>query len=147
MSKSCAEYQTYKPDKILNYNGKVQRYMHLAKNIAFQSPLPDYRHGAVLVRGGSVINTGTNKLNFCSFGNRFRNKKEGKATVHAEIAAVLGIERSNTEGAIIYVARIGKAGAYRLSKPCSMCQAVMKHVGIKRVVYTIDNKTVGSYKI
>ena len=113
MSKSCCEYQSYEPDKILPYTGKVRRYMQLAKNIAGQSLLPDYRHGAVLVRGGSVINTGTNKLNFCSFGSRFRDPDDGIATVHAEIAAVLGIERSSTEGAAIYVARIGKSGIYR----------------------------------
>jgi len=28
-----------------------------------------------------------------------------------------------------------------------MCHAAMKHVGIKKVVYTIDDKIVGSYKL
>jgi len=45
------------------------------------------------------------------------------------------------------VARIGKKGSYKLSQPCSMCQAAMQYVGIKRVVFTINNKFAGSYKL
>jgi tRNA(Arg) A34 adenosine deaminase TadA len=57
------------------------------------------------------------------------------------------MDRAVTEGATIYVARVGKTGEFKMSKPCSMCHAAMKHVGIKRVVYTINDKVAGSYKI
>ena len=133
--------------RLYRYTGKVYRYMELAKRIAFQSDYPDYRHGAVLVKGGSIRNTSHNKNNFCSFGSRFRKRQTGKATVHAELGVILGLDRSITEGSTVYVARIGKRGDFRMSKPCEMCHAAMKHVGVKRVIYTIDNEITGSYKL
>ena len=95
------------------YSGKVARFMSLAKNVARQSDFPNYRHGAVLVRGGSIINTSPNKDSFCSFGARFRNNLPGHATVHAEIGAILGLDRSITDGAVLYVARIGKLDDFK----------------------------------
>jgi len=129
------------------YNGKTARFMTLAKNVANQSTYSDYRHGAVLVRGGSVINTSPNKDGHCAFAKRFRKREEGIATVHAEVGAILGLDRSVTEGATLYVARIGKAGEFRMSKPCNMCVAVLKHCGVKKVVFTIDKEEVGRYKL
>jgi len=129
------------------YTGKIRRYMNLAKRVAYQSCFPDYRHGAVLVKGGSVLNTAHNKSNFSSFGRRFRRAKNGKATVHAELGAILGLDRSITEGAVVYVARIGATGDFKLSKPCPMCHSAMKYVGVKRVVYTINSQITGSYKL
>ena len=134
-------------DRLHRYRGKIQRYMQVAKKSACNSEFPDYRHGAVLVRGGSVINISYNKDKFCSFGHRFRSKTEGKATLHAELGAILGMDRSITDGATIYVARVGKENNFKLSKPCDMCEAALRYVGIKRVVYTVDNNIVGSYKL
>ena len=133
----------------MSYNGKVARFMSLAKNVARQSEFSDYRHGAILVKGGSIISTSPNKDSFCSFGARFRNGRHqpGHATLHAEIGAILGLARTATDGATLYVARIGKADEFRMSKPCQMCESTLRHVGIKRVIYTIDNKEVGSYKL
>lgn len=129
------------------YNGKTARFMALAKNVAAQSTYGDYRHGAVLVRGGSVINTSPNKDSHCAFAKRFRRRDFGHATVHAEVGAILGLDRSTTEGTTLYVARIGKAGDFRMSKPCDMCEAILKHCGVKKVIFTIDNKEVGRYKL
>jgi tRNA(Arg) A34 adenosine deaminase TadA len=137
----------FNPDKIHEYAGRIARHLEHAKKIAAQSEFPDYRHGAILVKGGSVINTSNNKSNYCSFGMRFRKNQLGKATLHAELGCILGIDKKLTDGAIVYVARIGKAEDYKLSQPCSMCVAAMRFVGIKKVIYTIDNKFAGSYKL
>ena len=56
------------------------------------------------------------------------------------------MDRSVTQGATIYVVRINKEGQPRMSKPCPMCESALKHVGVKRVVYTdrdgrIENMT------
>ena len=147
MTAPCVEYDTIDVQKLHTYDGKIGRYMDLAKRIAIQSDFPDYRHGAVLVKGGSIRNTAHNKDNFCSFGKRFQKTHGGRTTVHAELGVILGLDRSITNGATIYVARVGKLEDYRMSKPCSMCHAAMTHVGIKRVVYTINNKVAGSYKL
>ena len=52
---------------------RITRYFDLAKNTAFNSNYGKLRHGAVLVKGGSVINTCFNKDKFCSFGGKFRD--------------------------------------------------------------------------
>lgn len=136
-------------NKYHKYSGRVKRYMELAKRVAQQSIFDGPKHGAVLVRGASVINVSENKSNFCSFGRRFRkcDIQPGHSTVHAELGSILGVDRNKTEGADVYVARIGKKGDFKMSKPCPMCESALRHVGVKRVIYTIDDKIAGSYKL
>ena len=119
---------------------KKKRYMELAKRMAEQSEYGKFKHGAVLVQGGSVLNCSYNKDNYNSFGSRFRPKSKGNATLHAEIGCVLGIPRTKTTGADVYVARVNKQGEEKISKPCRMCQNVLKHVGVKRVIYTTNKE-------
>ena len=150
MSLLGAEYlHSSTAEKQHKYNGRIRRYMELARRVAQQSTFDGPRHGAVLVRGSSVINVSENKNNFCSFGNRFRkcNIQPGHSTVHAELGSILGIDRSKTEGADVYVARIGKRGDFKMSKPCPMCESALRHVGIRRVIFTINDKIAGSYKL
>ncbi len=118
----------------------------MAARVAEQSSYDSFRHGAVLIKGGSVLNVGANSDNHTSFGQRFHTEP-GRATHHAELACVLGLDRNITQGGTIYVARISKNGEWKNSKPCSMCHEVMSYVGIKRVVYTIGCDEWGTYKI
>lgn len=62
----------------------------------------------------------------------------GEATVHAELAAILNVPRSQTEGADLYVVRVGAEEDLRNSRPCRMCQAALKFVGVKRVFYSAE---------
>ena len=102
---------------------KKQRYIELAVRIAGQTEFREYKHGAVLVRGGTVLNTSCNKNKYKAWANRFRKKQRGHATVHAEIGAILGLDRSITEGATMYVVRVGRDGCLRNSKPCQIGRA------------------------
>jgi len=126
---------------------KVKRYFNLARNVAFNSEYGKIRHGALLIKGGSVINTCCNKDKFCSFGTRFRSPDRGHATIHAELGCILGMPRSVTAGSDIYVCRVNKQGQFRNSKPCAMCHEVLKHVGVKRVYYTTGDNSVEMYKL
>jgi len=126
--------------------GKQRRYISLAKKVAEQSNYGKFRHGAILVKGSSIRNVACNKHRHCRFGKRFRDHNDGDPTLHAELGAILGMDRSITQGATIYVVRINREGHPRMSKPCPMCESAMKHVGVKRVVYTnrdgrIENMT------
>ena len=47
---------------------KLQRYFELARNMAHNSPYGKIRHGALLAKGGSILNASFNKENFSSFG-------------------------------------------------------------------------------
>jgi tRNA(Arg) A34 adenosine deaminase TadA len=124
-----------------------RRHLDLAKRIAHNSDFHEYRHGAVLARGKSVINVSANKNNYKSWAQRFRPRNHGHATHHAELGCILGVDRSLTQGATVYVARVGKSGITRLSKPCPMCESAMRHVGIKEVIYTINDEEVGRMKL
>ena len=116
---------------------KEQNYVDLASRISYQSD-HHHRHGAVLVKGSRVINTSPNKSKFNSFASRFYPKEKQWATIHAELGSILNVERKNTEGATVYVVRVSAKDELRMSKPCEMCQAAMKWVGIKKVVYSTN---------
>ena len=126
---------------------KKQRYIELAARIAQQTEFKEYKHGAILVRAGAVINTSCNKNKYKAWANQFRKKQRGHATVHAEIGAILGLDRSVTEGATIYVVRVGKCGDLKNSKPCAMCEAAMQYVGIKKVVYSSEDGKIETMRI
>ena len=125
---------------------RTQNRMDLAKKVALQGTYGGFKHGAVLLRGGKVINTSCNKSNHCSFGTRFRRRDEGLPTLHAELGCILNLDRAATEGTTMLVVRVGKSGEYRMSKPCTMCRAVLSHVGVKKVYYTDENGELKSYK-
>ena len=133
--------------KVVDKTKKINRFFTLARNIAYNSPYGKIRHGAIIVKGGSVLNASFNKENYSSFGTRFRSPHRGHATVHAELGCILGLARDSTIGSDVYVCRINRDGDYRNSKPCKMCHEALKHVGIKRVYYTTNDNTVEMYKL
>ena len=119
---------------------RQKRYFELAGRISHQSDYGCFHHGAILVKGGSIINVSSNKSSFCSFSARFRSPNKGNATLHAEIGTILGVDRSNTQGADVYVVRVNNGGKFRMSKPCSMCESAMKYCGISRVYYSTSDE-------
>jgi len=119
-----------------------RRYLDLAARIAQQSTHPCQNHGCVLVKGGSVLNASCNKNNYCGFGSRFRDfDKRTHSTLHAELGAILGLDRSITSGSVAYVVRI-KEDKYRMSKPCPMCEQALRFCGVKKVIYTTNDDSV-----
>ncbi len=132
--------------QIVAVTGKIRRYMELAANSALQSDFC-HKHGAILVHSGAVINTSFNKVFYNSFANRFRQIQDGHGTRHAEIGVVLGLAKSTTNNADIYVARVNNQGNLLLSFPCPMCRDVARFVGVKRIIYSVDNGHVGICKL
>jgi len=132
----------------MRISNKVKSYFDLAKRVAQQSQHDHFKHGAVLVKGGSVLNTSYNKDKYKRFGNRFRDTRAcGHATHHAELGCVLGLDHSLTSGATMYVVRTNKNGAFRMSKPCAMCEEALRFCGVKKVVYTIDEVSVEKHRL
>ena len=117
----------------MKISNKKKSYIELAKNVALQSNHKVHKHGALLIKGGKIINTSPNKVSYNSFASRFT---KFWPTLHAEIGAVLGIDRSVTIGADIWVIRVNKLGKLRNSKPCRVCMEVLKSCGIRRVYYS-----------
>ena len=62
MSNAPSEYDAGPPtERVMVYRGRNSRYFNVARKAALCSAQSDYKHGAVLVKGGSVINTSCNK--------------------------------------------------------------------------------------
>jgi len=124
---------------------KDKKLIALARRISYQSDFMQ-KHGAVLSKGSTVINTAYNKNKFSSFAMRFKKENSKFATVHAELGAILNIDKKHTEGGTIYVVRTNKPQKLRMSKPCDMCEAALRWVGIKKVVYS-TNEGFKKYKL
>lgn len=120
---------------IENPSKRIMGYIDLAIKVAEQSDHPLQSHGSCLVKAGHVINTGFNRNVYSSFANRFKDIHNNFGYVHAEIAALLNVEKRNTEGATLFVVRVN-SGQLRMSKPCRMCSMCMTFCGIKKVFYS-----------
>ena len=93
-----------------------------------------HRHGAIIVKGGSVIGTGFNKdRNHPDIVSPEHIKAH--CSVHAEVDAIRDA-KWKVKGAVLYVARVNNQGKDRNSKPCDRCMVVIEETQIKKVIYT-----------
>jgi deoxycytidylate deaminase len=103
-----------------------------------------FRLGAVIVKGNRVLSTGHNRIGYCEL-NDFKCSK------HAEMDAILKLLRkedglSSLSGSAIYVSRINHKGETLLAKPCKKCRKLIESVGIKRIVFTTNDKNTETIK-
>ncbi len=112
-------------------------WLSVARAFARESELTKM-HGAVVVRGGSVVGTGHNK---------HRNNPaylpedivRENTSYHAEAVAIRQAG-DNTKGATIYVARVNRHGEDRNSQPCLPCSLLIQEAQIKKIVYTTEGE-------
>lgn len=109
---------------------KKKGWLNMAVKMAESSNVGK-KHGAVIVRSGSLLAVGHNK---------WRNQAEvfddraKTASVHAELDALSRVK--NPAGATVYIASINKRGETKLSAPCDNCFKVLMDAGIKEIIYT-----------
>lgn len=85
------------------------------------------RVGAVVVDGSRIVGVGTNNM-------VKSHPLYYPANIHAELSAILN--SSTTAGCSIYIVRILKNGERANAKPCPRCEALIKQVGIRKVVFS-----------
>lgn len=109
------------------------KYLSLATKVAEASAMR-HKHGAVVVRGNSVLAVGVNK-----FRNHPDIIEEHKilrcCSIHAEVDALS--RTSVPKHATIYVARVNKAGKQMFSRPCNNCYNAIVDAGIDKIIYTL----------
>lgn len=110
--------------------------MSVARYLASKSKAR-MKHGAIIVKGGRVVGTGFNK-NRNSPLVVSENHIKTHCSEHAEISAIKDAS-FNVKNAVIYIARVNKNGMDRNSKPCNQCFDVISKLGIKKVIYTVEN--------
>jgi tRNA(Arg) A34 adenosine deaminase TadA len=106
-----------------------KRWLQVALKQAEAAPHSQWRVGAAIVRGGSLLSVGH---------NRYRNSPsqvdlEG-VSYHAEEVALR--RAGDPEGGTIYVARITRSGKLGMARPCKQCQLRLLNSGIRYFVYT-----------
>lgn len=92
-----------------------------------------FRVGCVLAKGGRILSVGRNDM---SKSHPQAQAHGSLAHLHAEVDACLGLRPYDVSGADAFVYRVLTDDAPALARPCDMCMAVLKKMGIKRVFYT-----------
>ena len=112
---------------------REKAFLSVAKYLASKSD-SRHKHGAIIVKGGSVVGTGYNKdRNHPDIVSPEHIKTH--CSVHAEVEAIRDAGW-NVKGAVLYVARVNVHGKDRYSKPCDRCAIVIEETEIKKVIYT-----------
>lgn len=122
-----------------NLSKRENAYLSVARYFAAKSQ-SNKKHGAVVVKSGRVVGTGYNKNRNSPFVVSPEHIKP-HCSRHAEFEAIKEA-KSNAAGAILYVARVNRQGSDCNSKPCKLCQDVIKEANIKKVIYTKGNDNV-----
>jgi tRNA(Arg) A34 adenosine deaminase TadA len=116
-------------------SNRQQAWLDLATRLAEDSTCR-MQHGAVIVRGSSVLGMGT---------NRFRNHPKwiddyDHCSRHAEIVALRRVigrsEYVDLSKAVVYVARVAAGGRLALSRPCDACWQALHKAGLRTVIFT-----------
>lgn len=108
----------------------VRQYRMVSASLrrkASQSTHPLFFHAAQVRIGGAVVATAhnTSRYSLCAAG-------------HAEVRACRAASRSGRSlaGAVVVSIRVTRAGKLANAKPCARCEAAMRTMGVKRVVYS-----------
>lgn len=94
-----------------------------------------FRVGAVIFKGSRILGSGHNGIRSSRIHPLHKNYNN---SLHAEQDAILNIKDwSILKGCSILVIKISKTkGIFSMARPCTMCQELLKHVGIKTMYYS-----------
>lgn len=135
----------------------MHRYLRLAMQYAEDNKYADgidYHLCAIIVRGGSVISVGYNKLNTNAFVEHYADIARGRGrdwclSTHAEQDAILKARsKVNLRGCKIFVSRRKKIdGGPGMARPCPICENALASYGIRKAYYTINENQFGKMLI
>lgn len=103
-----------------------------------------FRIGAVIFKGSRIISSGKNE--FKNSGVPYKYRKT-KLSIHAEQAALEGIDWRKLKGCSIFVIRVNRSGKISMAYPCEYCIKTLNHVGIRWIYYTNRNGEVKRVKL
>lgn len=121
---------------------RISRMLEAAKAVALSGPGvggrngTNFRIGAVLFSGNHVISAKHNELKTHPKLARY----SPWPFLHAESSCILHAGFDASHGVDLAVSRVKRDGSVALAKPCTVCQAVIRQAGIRRVFYTTDDK-------
>ena len=111
------------------------RYIQLAARQAGNSQSPRFRLGAILVRSGRVLSTGSNRLKNTPSDLIPRSAW----STHAEEDCLKQLpDHSRGRRLTLYVTRVNRTGDLRLARPCQRCWGSAVAAGVSRIVYSTN---------
>lgn len=108
--------------KILN------KTIEVAKKSTFKQ-----RHGCTIFKGDRIISTGYNQVRFCKLLEP--RYKKWINSLHAEQRAIL-FTKEDPRRCSILVVRLNNYNQLMNSKPCEVCEALIRDSGITKIYYT-----------
>lgn len=128
----------------MHYSTRDRRWLKVAQRYANQS-VERNKHGAVLVKGGSLVSWGWNR----NILDPYYYANEPKLSIHAEEDAINRLVRIargpnvDSNGAFarinkytLYVVRVNYRGELVISAPCGRCSELLSGLGLHRVVHS-----------
>jgi pyrimidine deaminase RibD-like protein len=115
---------------------KMHQHLRVARKLALRSNY-NFRLGAVLIRGGSVISTGWNSVD---------HPEAPLYSEHAE-ESVLRKARYRAEGGTLLVVRIRRDGGLAMAYPCDRCMRLIRSLKVKTVVYSTQEEEIAMKRI
>ena len=94
---------------------------------------PLYQMGAVIFKGSRIFSSGHNSFRSSTIPVKY---KRFFHTLHAEQAALQGINWESIKGSSILVIRVNQSGSISMSYPCKYCIESIRYVGIKYLYYS-----------
>ena len=114
----------------------MNSWQEMAKETAEKSK-ERQKHGCVIVSGDYQHKL--SKAVNVNLDNDFVRQYDPHKTLHAEAVAIMRLRGyRNLIGAELFVCRVNHAGGLAMSKPCCMCEKIIRSFGIKRVHYTTE---------
>lgn len=134
---------------------KDQKYIDLVSKMAEDViPVSNARIASAVVLGNTVVGMGHNSYKTHPLQAKY-GTTEYNIHIHAEIDAIKNslkrISVDDLSKATLYISRVKKKDKKRgfvpgLSAPCDGCMGAIADFGIKRVVYSLDDRGFGVIK-
>lgn len=98
-----------------------------------------WRHGAILARGNKIITSSTNKIRndvLIAPQDVSFHAEELAIRKYCRVVGVSYVAPMDLSDYTIYVARVNKAGAPQISRPCETCLSSLEYFGVWDIYYT-----------
>lgn len=118
-------------------------FIKIAKKEALKSKY-QYKLGCILVHGSKIVSKGHNKSTKTHKIAYYNHDHLEFATVHAEVDTLINVSKEIARKSDLYVVRVRrKDHKFAMAKPCKMCEKIIKKMGVKRIIYTINDNEFG----
>lgn len=131
----------------MNRPTKEEYYLGIAEAVAKRSTCLRRQYGAVIVKNDVIVSTGyngspRNATNCCDYGTCWREangiphgeRYEMCQAVHAEANAIINANRSDMNGATLYLVGIEDGNRIEKPTPCLLCEKLIRNAQIRWVV-------------